>query len=608
LIESKQNTRLPAGQNDAGALVRPKFKFERRRQSSRSKQETFTSVGATDGPSVATGPNRPLRIIPLGGSGEDIGKNMIVYEYGQDIIVVDAGIQFPGADMPGIDYVICDTTYIEKNRSRVRGYFITHGHEDHIGALPYIWPKIPVPIFTAPLTAGLIKSKFEEHGIGNYQIRIIKPGDEVVLGGFRVRPVHLTHSIPDLLGLSISTLAGRVFHATDWKIDFTPPFGGPTDFAALARLSAEGIDCLLSDSTNVMIPGYTISEAVVAQTIRDIFMRTKGRIIVSSFASRIDRIQHVLTASHLVGRKVAVSGRSMEKNINIAMELGYLKVPQGTLVDIRTINALPPEKVVIMCTGSQGEEFSALVRMATGEHRHVQLKKGDTVLLSSSSVPGNEQAIATTINNLYRQGVEVITNKQLDIHSSGHANREEIKLLISILKPKNVMPIHGDYRSLVEHTKLAQEVGVSADHCFIVENGQILELNSQGARISRERVTAGQVLIDGLGVGDVGQVVLRDRQTMAEDGMFLVVLTVDKKTGKLLASPDIISRGFVYMKESEELIEEARSLVRRAHRTHTDSKALNWEQLKKALRDDLGEFLFKKTQRQPIIIPVVVEV
>jgi len=599
---------LPASQNDAGRPIRPKFKFGRERQLSSNRGKELAYSNPSDKIPSATRPNRSLRIIPLGGSGEDIGKNMVVYEYGQDIIVIDAGIQFPGADMPGIDYVICDTTYLEKNRARVKGYFITHGHEDHIGGLPYVWPKIPAPIYAAPLTAGLIKSKFEEHAVNNYQLRIIQPGEDIVIGGFRVKPIHLTHSIPDLLGLAITTAAGRVFHATDWKIDFTPPFGGPTDFAALSRLSDEGIDCLLSDSTNVMTPGYTISEAVVAQAIKDIFIRTKGRIIVSSFASRIDRIQHVLTASHLVGRKVAISGRSMEENINIAMGLGYLKVPQGTLVDIRTINALPSEKTVVMCTGSQGEEFSALVRMATGEHRHIQLKKGDTVLLSSSSVPGNERAISATINNLYRQGAEVITNKQLDIHSSGHANREEIKLMVSLLKPKNIMPIHGDYRSLVEHTKLAQEVGVSVDRCFVVENGQILEINHREAKISQEKVTVGQVLIDGLGVGDVGQVVLRDRQTMAEDGMFLVVITVEKKTGKLLTSPDIISRGFVYMKESEGLIQEARALIKKAHLEHTGNKTFNWEYLKKALREDLGEFLFKKTERRPIVIPVVIEV
>lgn len=604
MTQSNQYARPEAGHQDAGAPVKPSFRFKKHQRSSEQTKETKPADIAPAG----TKGSGALRIIPLGGSGEDIGKNMVVYELGNDIIVVDAGIQFPGADMPGIDYVICDTTYLENNRSRVRGYFITHGHEDHIGGLPYIWPKIPAPIYTAPLTAGLIRSKFEEHGLNNYQIRIIKPGESLVLGGFTVRPIHMTHSIPDLLGLAISTKAGKVFHATDWKIDFTPPFGGPTDFASLSRLAAEGIDCFLSDSTNVMTPGYTISESVVSQAIKDIFIRTKGRIIVSSFASRIDRIQHVLTASHLVGRKVAVSGRSMEKNINIAMELGYLKVPQGTLVDIKTINALPPEKVVVMCTGSQGEEFSALVRMATGEHRHVQLKKGDTVLLSSSSVPGNERAIAATINNLYRQGAEVITNKQLDIHSSGHANREEMKLMISLLKPKNIMPIHGDYRSLVEHGKLAQEVGVRAENCFVVENGQILELSAQGAKISPEKVTAGQVLIDGLGVGDVGQVVLRDRQTMAEDGMFLAVMTVEKKTGKLLTSPDIISRGFVYMKESENLIEEARALVKKAHTTHTGNKTFNWEYLKKALREDLGDFLFKKTERRPIVIPVIIEV
>ncbi|MEK7548639.1 MAG: ribonuclease J, partial [Patescibacteria group bacterium] len=386
-----------------------------------------------------------LRIMPLGGSGETGDKNMLAYEYNETIIVIDAGIKFPDADMPGIDYVICDTTYLEQRRSSVKAFIITHGHEDHIGGLPYIYPKLPVPIYTAPLTAGLIKNKFEEHGIQNADFRIIKPGDKITIGSFTIEPIRMTHSIPDILGLAITTPVGLVYHATDWKIDMTPPFGEPTDFAKLSELATRGVLCLLSDSTNVLQPGYTMSEQIVGATMTKIFQQAKGRIIVSSFASRIDRIQHVITAANLAGRQVAISGRSMEKNINIALDLGYLKVPQGVLMDIRNLGQLPDDKVVVMCTGSQGEEFSALVRMATGEHRHVQIKKGDTVVLSSSNVPGNEKAVATTINNLYRLGAEVITNKDLDVHSSGHANREEMKLLISLIKPRYLMPIHGEY-------------------------------------------------------------------------------------------------------------------------------------------------------------------
>jgi len=544
----------------------------------------------------------------LGGSGETGDKNMLVYHYGRDIIVIDAGIKFPDADMPGIDYVICDTTYLEQNKEQIRAFVITHGHEDHIGGMPYIWPKFPVPIYTAPLTAGLIKAKFDEHGINGADFRIIQPKDKVQIGAFTVEPVRMTHSIPDILGLAITTPAGLVFHATDWKLDFTPPFGGPTDFGMLAELEHRGVTVMLSDSTNVMEEGYTMSEQIVGASLQEIFAKAPGRIIVSSFASRIDRIQHVITAAHKTGRKVVLSGRSMEKNANIAMELGYLKVPQGVLADIRQIKQLGDQKVVVMCTGSQGEEFSALVRMSTGEHRHVHIKRGDTVVLSASQVPGNEKAVSATINNLYREGAEVITSKQLDVHSSGHANREEMKLMISLLRPKYLVPIHGDYRNLVEHCKLGVDLGMSPDNCFVIENGQVLEFDDKGGRIAEEKVPVGQVLIDGLGVGDVGQIVLRDRQTMAKDGVFMAILTVDGRKGTLLSSPDIISRGFVYMKESEDLISQSRELVKKTLKKHTGRGAVNWEYIRKAIRDDIGEFLFNKTQRRPMVIPVVIQV
>ncbi len=582
-----------------------------RRPSNHSGQK-FGPTGATEGAPtakvIARAPNNTLRIIPLGGSGETGDKNMLVYEYNNDILIIDAGIKFPDADMPGIDYVICDTTYLEQNKDRIRAFIITHGHEDHIGAMPYIYPKFRVPIFTAPLTAGLIKSKFEEHGIEGADFRIIKPNEKIQIGAFVIEPVRMTHSIPDILGLAITTPVGLIYHATDWKIDFTPPFGEPTDFTKLAELAKRGVLCLLSDSTNVLNPGYTMSEQVVGRALEDIFVKAPGRIIVSSFASRIDRIQHVVTACARTSRKLAISGRSMEKNINIAMELGYLKVPQGVLTDIRSINNLPDHKVIVMCTGSQGEEFSALVRMATGEHRHINIKKGDTVALSSSNVPGNEVAVAATINNLYRLGAEVITNKELDIHSSGHANREEMKLLISLLQPKYLIPIHGEYRYLVEHCKLARGLGMKEENCLIVENGQIAEFDANGGRIAKERAPVGYVLIDGLGVGDVGEIVLRDRQTMAKDGIFLIIMTVDGQKGTLLTSPDIISRGFVYMKESEDLIANTRTQIKKLHELHTGRGTINWEYFKKAMRDDIGEFLFEKTQRRPMVIPVVIQV
>ncbi|MEX2361783.1 MAG: ribonuclease J, partial [Patescibacteria group bacterium] len=494
---------------------------------------------------IRRAPTKTLRIIPLGGSKEVGEKNMLVFEYDNDIIIIDAGIQFPDATMPGIDYIIADTTYLDENKDRIRAFLVTHGHEDHIGAFPYVWPKYPVPIYTAPLTAGFIKAKFEEHGITNAEFRIVQPNDKIQIGAFTVEPVRMTHSIPDILGFAITTPVGLIYHATDWRIDMNPPFGEPTDFAKLTELSERGILCLLSDSTNVMEEGHTMSEQVVGKAIEDVFVEAKGRIIVSSFSSRIDRIQHVVTACAKIGRHLALSGRSMERNANIAMELGYLKVPKGVMTDIRTVNNLPDDKIVVMCTGSQGEEFSALVRMALGEHRHIKIKKGDTVVLSASQVPGNEKGIEATINNLYREGAEVITNKKLDIHSSGHANIEEIKIMLNLLKPKYLIPIHGDYRRFVEHIKIAVQTGMPEDHGLILENGRVAEFTADAkGQITSERVPVGQVLIDGSGVGDVGEIVLRDRQTMAKDGLFMVVMTVDGKSGRLMSSPDIISRGF----------------------------------------------------------------
>lgn len=546
--------------------------------------------------------------MPLGGSNDVGEKNMIAYEYGNDIVIVDAGIQFADETMPGVDGAICDTTYLEENKDKLRAFIVTHGHEDHIGGFPYIWPKLPLPIYTAPLTAGLIKAKFEEHGISGYEFRIIKPGEKIQIGSFMLEPVRLTHSIPDILGLALTTPVGTIFHATDWKIDFTPAFGDATDFGKLAELAERGVMALLSDSTNVMEPGYTLSEQVVSKALLDIFESANARIIVSSFSSRIDRIQHVITACAKTGKKLAISGRSMERNINIAMELGYLKVPQNVLIDIRNIGNMPDDKVVIMCTGSQGEEFSALVRMAAGEHRHVKIKKGDIVILSASQVPGNERAIEATINNLYREGAEVISNKELDVHSSGHAHREEIKLLLTLLKPKYLIPIHGDYRRFVEHAKLAEQVGIPRDHSIILENGQVAEFDEQGGRIASEKITVGQILIDGSGVGDVGEIVLRDRQTMAKDGVFAIILTVDGKTGRLMSSPDIISRGFVYMREAEELIDGARALTKKLHGDMIAKRQGSLDAFKKILRDKMGDYLYQHTQRNPMVISVVIQV
>jgi ribonuclease J len=475
--------------------------------------------------------------------------------------------------------------------------------------MPYIWPKFPVPIYTAPLTAGFIKAKFEEHGITNAEFRIILPGQKIQIGAFLLEPVQMTHSIPDILGLAFTTPAGLVYHATDWKVDFTPAFGKPTDFDKLAELSKRGVLAMLTDSTGILVPGHTLSETVVSKSLEDVIKDIRGRVIVSSFASRIDRIQHIINACAKTGRRLFLAGRSMERNTNIAMDLGYLTVPKGLIGDIRTINSLPDDKVVVMCTGSQGEEGSALTRMAAGEHRQVRIKKGDTVVLSSSTVPGNEKAVENSINNLYRAGAEVITKTELDIHSSGHGSREEIKHILNIVKPKYMIPIHGDFRRFVEMRKLAVELGIKEENVLIIENGQIAEFDLKGnGKVAEEKVYVGSVLIDGLGVGDVGEIVLRDRQTMAADGVFLVILTVDAKKGTMLTSPDIISRGFVYMKESEDLISQARGEIKRVHARLTSRGKPNWEAVKKELRESVGDLLFEKTQRRPMVIPVVIQI
>lgn len=547
-----------------------------------------------------------LRIIPVGGQSE-IGKNMMIYEYGDDIIVVDMGIMFPHEEMLGIDFVIADFRYLEENKSRIRGIVFTHGHEDHIGGVPYILPKLGAPMFATRLTAGLIEVKCQEFAI-DAKVSVVEIGQKIKLGVFEVEFIRSTHSIPDSAFLAIKTPVGLAIHAADWKIDYTPVSGKKMDFARLAELSHEGILVLLSDSTNAEKEGYTISEQVLSETFDRIFKNAKGRIIVTSFASLINRIQQVINAAVKYRRKVAFSGRSMINNVDRTLKLGYLNVPQGTIVDIKRIGHLPDNEVVVMCTGSQGEEYSALTRMASGEHAHIKIKYGDTVVISASPIPGNERSIHNTIDSLFREGANVIYGKDVDIHVSGHASQEELKLLMALLRPKFFVPIHGEYRFLITHARLAQEVGIDAKNIFLTDNGNILEMNKDEAKILPQRIQAGYVLVDGLGVGDVGNIVLRDRQAMAQDGIFVIILTVDHQTGKILTSPDIISRGFVYMRAREDLIQKSRNEIRKMFAYHNEKYPLNWEQIKRAIRDEIGEFLYKETQRRPMIIPVVIEV
>lgn len=571
-----------------------------------SKQSPATATSQR-GRVVAKAQTGKLRIIPLGGLGE-IGKNIMAYETDRDIIVVDAGNTFPDETMPGIDLVLPDVTYIQENKRKVRAFVITHGHEDHIGGLPYLWPKLGCPIYASDLTAGLIRVKMEEHGHQNLPLRILKSGERVRLGDFEIEPVRVTHSIPDAFGFAIRTPSGLICHFTDWKIDHTPISGEPFDFVRVAELSREGVKLFLSESTNIETPGYTISESILSDTFDGIFKNAKGRIIFTTFASMINRIQQALDAAVKHSRKVTISGRSLEKYIDEAMRLGFLKLPAGTVIDIRTAAKLPDHQIVYLTTGSQGEEYSALSRISSGEHRHIQVKRGDTVVISASIIPGNESSVFEVVNNLYKQGAHVIYGKQVDIHVSGHANQEELKMLIALMRPEYFMPIHGEFRHLVKHGRMAERLGVDPNKIFILENGGVVEFDDRGVgRIGNTRVQAGQVLVDGLGVGDVGNIVLRDRQAMAKDGIFVVILTVDKQSGALLTSPDIISRGFVYMRAAEDLIHKARQEVRKMFSRHNSRYPMNYDYIRRMIRDEMGEYLFEYTQRRPMIIPVIIE-
>ncbi len=549
-----------------------------------------------------------LRVIPLGGLGE-YGKNMMAFEYGKDIIVVDCGIMFPEEEMLGVDFVIPDSRFLEENKNRILGMIFTHGHEDHVGGVPYLLPRLGnPPLYGSPLTMGLLGVKFKEFDIKGAKINIVNAGQEIKLGPFAVEFIHVTHSIPDSFLLAITTPVGLLVFATDWKFDHTPISGEPTDVAKLAELSKRGVKCLFSDSSNVEVPGYTISEQVVSEAFDKVFKNAPGRVIITSFASLINRIQQVINAAAHYHRKVAISGRSMEDNVKMAMELGYLKVPQGILVDVRRINHIPDEEIAILCTGSQGEQYSALSRMASGEHRQIKIKSGDTVVISASPIPGNEQSISDVVNNLYKEGAQVVMGKEVDVHVSGHASQEELKMMIGILKPEYFIPIHGEYRQLYKHARLAQNLAIENRKIFVVENGQVVEFDKEGARITRERVPAGYVLVDGLGIGDVGNIVLRDRQAMAKEGVFVVILTIDHTTGKILTSPDIISRGFVYMRAAEDLIFKARQEVKNIFARHNEKYPMNWDFVKKAIREEMGGFLFTQTQRRPMVIPVIIEV
>jgi len=553
-----------------------------------------------------------LRIIPMGGL-EEVGKNMTAIEYGNDIIIIDAGLMFPNEDMPGIDYVIPDVSYLADNKNKIRGLIITHGHLDHTGAIPYLYDKLGSPqIYSAPMTVGLIKKRLEEFSMENrVKLATIIPGEEILqLGCFKIETFRLNHNIPDSFGLSITTPEGIFVYATDWKFDHTPADGKPTDFSKLAQLGGQGVMALFSDSTNAEKPGHTISEKEVEDSLFKLVENARGRIIMATFASLISRIQQILNVSKRLNRKVAFSGRSMIANVEVAASIKALNIPEDTMIDVSQIGKYPDNRVTIVCTGSQGEERSALTRIAAGEHRQIKIKKGDTVILSSSPIPGNERSVSEVMDNLYREGARVIYQKMFDVHTSGHAYQEDLKLMIGLIKPKFFVPIHGERHKLMVHAGLAQDVGILEDNILVSDNGQIIEFDGGKGAVTNKRIPASYVMVDGLGVGDVGNIVLRDRKAMAEDGIFVVIVTVSHETGQIVTSPDIISRGFIYMRENENLVHKARTEIKRLFAKHaTVQKARgDWGLIKTKLREELGDFLYKETERRPMVIPVVIEV
>ena len=548
-----------------------------------------------------------LKIISLGGLDE-IGKNMTVYEYGNDIIVVDCGMGFPDDDMYGIDVVIPDVSYLIKNQSKIRGIFITHGHEDHIGALPYVLRSINAPIYTTRMTAGLIRLKLEEHRLlDKTKIVTCKAGDVVKVGSFSVEFIHVNHSIADAVAFAIKCPVGVCVHTGDFKIDTTPIQGGMIDLARFGELGREGVLALLSDSTNVERPGYTRSERSVGASFDALFKGCEERIIVTTFASNVDRIQQVIDVAARYGRKVAVTGRSMENAMKVSTELGYMNIPDGVVMDLNHIKSLPKNKICIITTGSQGETMSALSRMAFSTHLQVDILPGDRIIISASTIPGNEHAMGNVINELYRKGAEVVNERDRALHVSGHACQEELKIIHALVKEKFFIPVHGEQRHLKLHAKLAQEMGLDPRNILVSEIGRVIELTPNSAKLAGT-VTAGKVFVDGYGVGDVGSVVLRDRRHLAQDGMVVVVLSLSGEDGSIISGPDIITRGFVYVKESEGLMDELRQVALDAVLSIDARSATDWSAIKGQIKGDLSNYLYKKTKRSPMILPVIMEV
>ncbi len=548
-----------------------------------------------------------LKIIPLGGMNE-IGKNITVFEYENEIIVVDCGVAFPEDEMLGVDLVIPDTTYLERNKDKIKALVITHGHEDHIGSIPYFLKKFNVPIYGTKLTLGLINAKLVEHNLDkNAKLKCVNPGETVKFGKFKVEFIRVTHSIADSVALAITTPVGVIVHTGDFKVDFTPIDDRPMDIQRLAEIGKEGVTLLMSDSTNALRPGHTMSESSVGKEFDRIFSNCTKRIIVATFASNIHRMQQIINSAVKFKRKVTVVGRSMLNVLNVAQELGYLYAPEGTIIDIDKINLYNPEQLVIITTGSQGEPMAALSRMSTGEHKKVQVTPDDLIIFSSSPIPGNEKSIARVTDELEKLGAEVIYNQLADVHVSGHACQEELKLMLSLIKPKYFMPVHGEYRFLKQHGEIAVSLGTPKENVFLMENGRILEIGEDSAKMTVQ-VPSGVVLVDGLGVGDVGNIVLRDRQLLSENGMIIIVVSLDRKTSKVVAGPDIVTRGFVYVRESETLMEEIKEIAKTELEKCEQENIREWSVIKSNLRDVLIHYVYGKTKRQPMILPILMDV
>lgn len=547
-----------------------------------------------------------IKIIPLGGINE-IGKNITAIEYKEDIVIIDCGLKFPDDDMFGIDIVIPDVSYLLKNSEKIKGIFLTHGHEDHIGALPYVLKQLNVPVYGTKLTLGIVETKLKEHGLlSSTELIRVKPKDIIKLSSVSVEFIKTNHSIADSVAIAIHTPLGVVLHTGDFKIDYTPIDGEMMDFARLAEIGRKGVLVMMADSTNVERPGYTMTEKVVGETFNRLFGKANGRIIVATFASNVHRIQQIITAAQKYEKKVAVSGRSMENIVQVAIELGYLEVDKDVLVPIDQIGKYPNDKMVIITTGSQGEPMSALARMAASEHRKIAIIPGDTVIISATPIPGNEKFVSKVVNQLFKKGAEVIYDSVEKIHVSGHACQEELKLMQALVKPKFFIPVHGEYRHLKKHGELAMELGLPEKNLVICENGDVIELTRNYIK-KNGSVTSGQVFVDGLGVGDVGNIVLRDRKHLSQDGILTVVVTIEKQTGKVVSGPDIISRGFVYVRESEGLMDEAREIVRSVLKNCEERQITDWATLKSKIRDELREFLYEKTKRKPMILPIIME-